>query len=191
MGLSQVCKLPFIRSIIEKKKPMDKNENLIHFQNQRQVSEYLKFVDVPLLPIPLCRELLQKYSRVPVGMICAGYYQGGKDACQVRGITIYWNFEKSKNNQKTKFFQGDSGGGLLCNGYLTGVVSGGEGCGFPKLPGLYADVQHYADWIDKHVNSSENTRGAPKHSLASSTSTNVLSTVGLFLSLLALASNMS
>jgi len=44
-------------------------------------------------------------------------------------------------------FQGDSGGGMVCNGVLSGVVSGGKGCAFPRLPGIYADVYHYLDWI--------------------------------------------
>ncbi|XP_011497791.1 PREDICTED: tryptase-like isoform X2 [Ceratosolen solmsi marchali] len=58
--------------------------------------------------------------------------------CQVSG----WGYKK----------YGDSGGGLLCQGFLTGVVSGGEGCAWPRLPGLYSDVKFYAFWIKQHVN---------------------------------------
>lgn len=44
-------------------------------------------------------------------------------------------------------FQGDSGGGMVCNGILTGIVSGGKGCAEPLLPGVYSDIFHYLNWI--------------------------------------------
>lgn len=47
----------------------------------------------------------------------------------------------------TLWFQGDSGGGMICNRILTGIVSGGYGCAEPLLPGVYTDVYHYLDWI--------------------------------------------
>ncbi|KAL6422856.1 hypothetical protein ACFW04_010409 [Cataglyphis niger] len=62
-------------------------------------------------------------------MFCAGYLEGGKDSCQ-----------------------GDSGGGMVCNGVLTGIVSGGEGCAQPRLPGVYADIFYYVDWIANQRN---------------------------------------
>ena len=43
--------------------------------------------------------------------------------------------------------QGDSGGGMVCNGVLSGVVSGGEGCALPGFPGVYSDVFFFRDWI--------------------------------------------
>lgn len=46
-----------------------------------------------------------------------------------------------------KILQGDSGGGMLCNNKLTGVVSGGIGCAMPKIPGVYTDVYFYKKWI--------------------------------------------
>ena len=40
---------------------------------------------------------------------------------------------------------------MVCNGKLAGVVSAGEGCGYPKLPGIYADLRVYLNWIEKYV----------------------------------------
>lgn len=36
---------------------------------------------------------------------------------------------------------------MICNGVLTGIVSGGYGCAEPLLPGVYTDIYHYLDWI--------------------------------------------
>ncbi|KMQ97152.1 transmembrane protease serine 9-like protein [Lasius niger] len=76
------------------------------------VSNDLMYVDLPIQSTKKCRELLVNITDLPAGMFCAGYLAGGKDACQ-----------------------GDSGGGMVCNGILTGVVSGGEGCALPLIPG--------------------------------------------------------
>merc|ERR1711964_912099 len=54
--------------------------------------------------------------------------------------------------------QGDSGGPLTCNEngvhYIAGVVSWGkkECSGHQKLPGFYADVHRYVDWINQITN---------------------------------------
>merc|ERR1719262_5132 len=63
-------------------------------------------------------------------MICAGYKDGGRDACA-----------------------GDSGGSLICkpteNGPWTfyGITSWGIGCAKPEAPGVYARVPVFAEWI--------------------------------------------
>ncbi|KAM0736167.1 putative trypsin-6 [Formica fusca] len=94
------------------------------------VSNDLMYVNLPIRSTEECRELLVNITDLPAGMFCAGYLKGGKDSCQ-----------------------GDSGGGMVCNGILTGIVSGGEGCALPRLPGVYTDIFHYIDWIleDEHV----------------------------------------
>ena len=65
-------------------------------------------------------------------MICAGFPEGGKDACH-----------------------GDSGGPLVCENYgkavITGVVSWGEGCAHPGKAGVYARVTHVLSWIQDNM----------------------------------------
>ena len=61
-------------------------------------------------------------------MICAGDTKnGGKDAC--------------KN---------DSGGPMVANNILYGIVSWGEGCGNAKYPGIYTNVAKLRSWIKEN-----------------------------------------
>lgn len=49
---------------------------------------------------------------------------------------------------------GDSGGPLLINGELAGIVSGGGikgGCAQKGYPGTYSRVSNYSDWIRQHL----------------------------------------
>lgn len=49
---------------------------------------------------------------------------------------------------------GDSGGPLLINGKLAGIVSGGghdDGCAQDGYPGTYSRVSNYSKWIQKHA----------------------------------------
>ena len=34
---------------------------------------------------------------------------------------------------------------------LAGIVSGGRGCGVPKQPGIYVEVEHFLPWINKTI----------------------------------------
>nr|ART88741.1 serine protease [Azemiops feae] len=57
--------------------------------------------------------------------LCAGILEGGTDSCE-----------------------GDSGGPLICNGQIQGIVSaGGDPCAKPRVPALYINVFDYTDWI--------------------------------------------
>ncbi|KAL1386837.1 hypothetical protein pipiens_012767 [Culex pipiens pipiens] len=68
-------------------------------------------------------ELLR--ARVTDSMICAGDLEhGGVDACF-----------------------GDSGGPMVADGVLVGVVSWGKGCAQPGAVGVYSNVAVVRDWI--------------------------------------------
>lgn len=73
----------------------------------------LRAVRVPIVAPNVCA---QQYAgrTIHAGMLCAGYPQGGRDACQ-----------------------NDSGGPLTLNGRLIGVVSFGEECARPNRPGKF------------------------------------------------------
>ncbi|KAH8318564.1 hypothetical protein KR067_011588, partial [Drosophila pandora] len=53
-------------------------------------------------------------------------------------------------NYEVDSCQGDSGGPLICDEKVYGIVSFGRGCGEPHNAGVYTDVYHYRDWIDKN-----------------------------------------
>ena len=57
-------------------------------------------------------------------MLCAGFYEGGRDACQ-----------------------GDSGGPLIIDDHIVGIVSWGLGCARPAFPGVYTAIGTVRDWI--------------------------------------------
>nr|AAK52506.2 venom thrombin-like enzyme [Deinagkistrodon acutus] len=61
--------------------------------------------------------------------LCAGILEGGKGSCD-----------------------GDSGGPLICNGEIQGIVSwGGDICAQPHEPGHYTKVYDYTDWINSII----------------------------------------
>ncbi|MPC49346.1 Chymotrypsinogen B [Portunus trituberculatus] len=90
-------------------------------------SPVLLEVELPLLTTTECRQYLGR--NITDNMLCT--YEEGKDACQ-----------------------GDSGGPLTWKDgagqyYLVGVVSWGIGCADKHVPGVYAKVMRYTDWIQK------------------------------------------
>ena len=96
---------------------------------QRKISEVLREVDVPVQPNEKCKVNFESLSwDITDDMLCAGYDEGGKDACI-----------------------GDSGGPLVVSGdggaVLVGIVSFGEECALPEYFGVYTRVTSYLEWI--------------------------------------------
>jgi len=93
----------------------------------------LRQVKVQLLPHKLCERPDWYGDRMKPSMLCAGYVQGGKDACY-----------------------GDSGGPLQCMApdgkwRLIGVTSFGDSCGEAHKPGIYTSVAYMYRMITKYV----------------------------------------
>lgn len=98
------------------------------------LSSVLREVQVPVVSELECRNAYSTSpAKIDENYICAGYPQGGKDACRA-----------------------DSGGPLMIsekNRYsLLGIVSFGRGCADPKFPGVYARVSQLIDWIVARLN---------------------------------------
>ncbi|XP_041364386.1 ovochymase-1-like [Gigantopelta aegis] len=92
----------------------------------------LKQAPVPILHTATCNSHDFYNGQVFNGMFCAGYVEGGTDACN-----------------------GDSGGPLVCsmNGawHLEGITSWGVGCADLKKPGVYTSVYNYTKWIHQNI----------------------------------------
>ncbi|XP_051025817.1 coagulation factor XI [Acomys russatus] len=97
--------------------------------SRNEIQSTLQKVKVPLVSNEECQSRYRRH-KITDKMICAGYKEGGKDACK-----------------------GDSGGPLSCrhNGvwHLVGITSWGENCGQRERPGVYTNVAKYVDWILK------------------------------------------
>ena len=90
-------------------------------------SAKLMIVQVPIVSDDDCKEVYKNHQITP-RMFCAGFKEGGADACQ-----------------------GDGGGPLVCKDvgtwYLKGIVSWGRGCAVPGSYGVYANVISVMAWI--------------------------------------------
>ncbi|AUI67923.1 S1 family peptidase [Beggiatoa leptomitoformis] len=95
-------------------------------------SEILKKADVPIVSLNICNEPRSYNGTLDDTLLCAGYAQGGADACL-----------------------GDSGGGLVVN-TATGwqqiaLVSFGQGCGLANYYGVYTRTTTYLSFIQSHI----------------------------------------
>jgi secreted trypsin-like serine protease len=103
------------------------------------VSDVLKFVGLPVVASDVCR---QTYADLTENMLCAGGTpQGGEDSCQ--------------GDSGGPFVVPDGAGGVK----LAGVVSFGQGCAEPGIPGVYARVSRYLDWINSRTGGSSKPSG--------------------------------
>ncbi|XP_069681247.1 vitellin-degrading protease-like [Periplaneta americana] len=85
----------------------------------------LQHVEVLIVDFYRC---VSSYKRITSRMICAGWPKGGKDACQM-----------------------DSGGPLVSEDKLIGIVSWGYGCAQKGYPGVYTSVSVLRNWVISHV----------------------------------------
>uniref|UniRef100_A0A8D2D8G4 trypsin n=1 Tax=Sciurus vulgaris TaxID=55149 RepID=A0A8D2D8G4_SCIVU len=88
--------------------------------------DLLQCLDAPVLSDTACHEAYPR--KITSNMFCLGFLEGGKDSCQC-----------------------DSGGPVVCNGELQGIVSWGYGCALKGKPGVYAKVCKYLDWIQETI----------------------------------------
>jgi len=92
----------------------------------------LRAAHIPILNQKVCNKMYSFFSQPLLPhMVCAGYKQGGVDACK-----------------------GDSGGPLACRMEdgrykLIGIVSWGHGCGKANSPGVFTRVTTFLDWINE------------------------------------------
>ncbi len=96
------------------------------------IENNLREVQVPIVSNQTCIDTYGEEIITP-NMLCAGYEEGGKDACL-----------------------GDSGGPLMVptadnSWLLTAVVSFGVGCAQPDSYGVYTRVRPYLDWIESQT----------------------------------------
>uniref|UniRef100_A0A3P8SDX7 trypsin n=1 Tax=Amphiprion percula TaxID=161767 RepID=A0A3P8SDX7_AMPPE len=82
----------------------------------------LQCLNIPILSDEDCHNSYP--GMIDYTMFCAGYLEGGKDACQL-----------------------DSGGPVVCNGELQGVVSWGIGCAERNYPTVYSKVCVQTEWL--------------------------------------------
>lgn len=106
--------------------------------DQGESKNVMKKVELPFVNFTRCQELLRQtrlgqFFKLHTSFMCAGG-EKGKDACK-----------------------GDGGSPLMCqfsteNRYFQiGIVSWGIGCGQENVPGVYANVQEFAEWIKSEL----------------------------------------
>uniref|UniRef100_A0A8B9JK45 trypsin n=1 Tax=Astyanax mexicanus TaxID=7994 RepID=A0A8B9JK45_ASTMX len=116
----------------------------------------LQEVELPIVSNTACTSAYGSGS-ITSNMMCAGLSQGGKDSLSTeddRSCNESW-----KEHENLFFLQGDSGGPLVIKqstGWTqAGIVSFGYGCALPKIPGVYARVSEYQNWINSRIGSSQ------------------------------------
>jgi trypsin len=99
-------------------------------------SDQLMQVEVPIVDNQTCQQAYLYPNYRPIDsntQICAGYQNGGKDACT-----------------------GDSGGPAFvtqeADTIIVGTTSFGLGCALPNTPGVYTKVAGFKDWILSQIN---------------------------------------
>jgi len=106
-------------------------------------STTLMEVDVPVVSNELCNSPYSYDGEITDNMMCAGYTEGGKDACT-----------------------GDSGGPLFIedsNGVTqVGIVSWGISCAMANYFGIYTRIGNYKEWIEGYIGKEEESSNCDK-----------------------------
>jgi len=107
------------------------------YEPERTSSNFLMKISLPIVAKNECREMYHPTVLYNTSL-CAGYVEGGKDACD-----------------------GNSGGGLFCNEsddpevtnktVLCGILSWGKGCALPKTPIIFTEVTCFLQWINDTI----------------------------------------
>lgn len=110
--------------------PYGRNCNVTGWGRLREngpFADILQVVTIPLVTNEVCNRAY--HGQITPDKLCAGGLpQGGRDSCQT-----------------------DSGGPLTVNGVQLGVVSYGDGCARPRIPGVYARVAFFNNWIRENL----------------------------------------
>ncbi|XP_069679941.1 trypsin-1-like [Periplaneta americana] len=88
----------------------------------------LQQVEINIVDFDDCTKIYEPIHVITPRMICAGVPEGGKDSCE-----------------------GDSGGPVVSEGKLVGIVSWAYGCAARGYPGVNADVAVLRSWIESHT----------------------------------------
>lgn len=127
------------------------------FGKQGQYRVNLKKLELPVVPLRSCQDRLRTTKlgssfKLHQNFLCAGG-ELGIDTC-VGKLS-----RKSFSKQKTNFLlQGDGGSPLVCQipgepkfFVQAGIVAWGIECGHEGIPGVYANVAKFREWIDKEM----------------------------------------
>ncbi|XP_034241927.1 trypsin I-P1-like [Thrips palmi] len=96
-----------------------------------QDADALLSAEVPFVDREMCLQMFEPRV-LPKGVICTAHQKGGVGACV-----------------------GDTGGPLVCNGFLAGTVSWGSGCGANARPTVYTSVVDHVEWVRAQMASFE------------------------------------
>uniref|UniRef100_A0A8C3HLP3 Peptidase S1 domain-containing protein n=1 Tax=Chrysemys picta bellii TaxID=8478 RepID=A0A8C3HLP3_CHRPI len=117
----------------------------------------LQCVEVPIVSDQVCERSYP--GMITSTMMCAGYPEGGKDACQVKATSqegSYKGLEGFRDFNRPLIWwycfpsthtQGDAGGPLVCNGELQGIMSWGFGWAQKDHPSIYTKICSLLSWI--------------------------------------------
>lgn len=106
-------------------------------------------VDVPIVDAPTCAAAYSTWTfQVTDTMLCAGYADGGYDACSgdSGGPLVVPNPNVTANSDEPAWIK-------------VGIVSWGRGCARADSYGVYTHVAEYSTWIEAQLNAEQSAGG--------------------------------